>query len=658
MFPPERRLMMAEPLFIPPNGVLKLYSKVDIGNGKQRIFKTKAAQNTYFSAHFSLQFDEMSYMRLNRAIRVDATVAGVMTANYLSFVNKTSGVEGEIYCAIEKKEYVNNNTVEITFSPDWWQTCMFDMTVTAGVVEREHLSVEDWKNAEKNPWANIPQLMTKEDLEMDESMEKLVDFENGNVLVFPHRDSDSIGPLDTTMALVMIIGNSDLINIEGEGRTLLSYLYGPWKSHGGFAYGPGVSLDNPSGADTKLQGVPSISYVIGMPYDDRAQITDWNWVLNAIAANDMSGNIMGLYYVPKFYTDSVYDGLTSQNLPTDGLTIGLPIDTSNYAPRNPKLKRYPFNFIRVFSNAGQFKEYKYEYFMNRVNSAVNTAYFRALFTLNGEPSIRLCPYLYRYSTSRDTDSWLYKLNFEEAISYTDIPHIPYATDGYVTYLANRARQVYAQNANPMSVLDSAAKTAFTGKMLGSSTLGGALTAAQPFLNAARTGAARDALSGGSALNRPEQNPIAAAVQGFLLGVPPNMKNHMPKDNIVRGSENGFIGYMKDPLRFTIQRVTPRDDILEVYDTWFDYFGYFSHQIKIPYVCNYVKNSSAEENIPHFAHVGSDNVTYCKAHITVDVGNKAPDIAARYIAEMFDAGTLFVTNETQPADENKQEVVNE
>ena len=51
---------MANVLNIPPNGTIKLYNNIDIGNGRQPIFSSRANQIAYYNAHLAKTIDGMS----------------------------------------------------------------------------------------------------------------------------------------------------------------------------------------------------------------------------------------------------------------------------------------------------------------------------------------------------------------------------------------------------------------------------------------------------------------------------------------------------------------------------------------------------------------------------------------------------------------------
>lgn len=667
---------MATPLFIPPNGTVKLYSRVDIreDQGRQRVFRTPEDRESYFAAHFSLQFNEMSYIRLGNSIKVDATVGGLSNVNFLSFKNATSGTENELYCPIDRKEYVNNNTVEITYHVNWWVSCFEHMTFNPGIVGRQHLSIGDWNAAKLNPWADIFQLQTSEPaLSSYPELMETVKFENNNFWQFPIRTPWLEGAED--MHLVMVLG---ITNVSDYG-VLEAILTTQIVQNGGFYYN--LSSDNSN--FYFIQGVPAVSCIIGLTLENENNKRIWKRIFDELAKNDITGNIMGLYYIPKFYTENIYNDPLSPNLPSDPLTLQVPAKNNMYDPENPKLFRYPYNYVEVGDGNTKAKAFACEDFLEVREGSSDYVKFRSIFNLNGIPSIVMAPYMYMENLAKKNaagveEGWIYKLNFEHGMYLDEIPHIPYATDGYVSYIAsfangntNNAGSLIANTITSAGQMQANANIAdISAQLSGGSSLAvrnataGMTTPGQIGLAAMGINAGKELIQGAARsyynIGRSEiagQDSAASVIQGFAMGVPISQMLRPHPDVVTPGSPKGFLGYMRDPLRFNVKQFFLRSDILAVYDTWMNYMGYADGRIGIPYICNYASGSTNPEEIPHFAHIGVDNVTYAQANISVTTGGKAPEAACSYVEAMFAAGTLFVTNELDPEISALEEINN-
>lgn len=174
---------MARMVIIPQNSVLTLYTNVDISSkyNKQVVHQSKQAQTNYFNARVFKQWTNVSVMRNNRnTVKVPGTPGSLDRATYLSFRNP--GVDDRTYYAfITNIDYVNNNTVELTFDLDFFQTYYLDATISETQIVREHLSKKEYDRAIENPFdRTLISLRTPEDLVPDEEMYTLLGRERTN----------------------------------------------------------------------------------------------------------------------------------------------------------------------------------------------------------------------------------------------------------------------------------------------------------------------------------------------------------------------------------------------------------------------------------------------------------------------------------------------
>ena len=238
---------------------------------------------------------------------------------------------------------------------------------------------------------------------------------------------------------------------------------------------------------------------------------------------------------------------------------------------------------------------------------------------------------------------------DEALVHDDIPYLPYSTDGYVSALGSKFRESWS-GVNPI-------KNSIINSLLGGdqttpnllSYMGATATSVLAHPSQTLT----DIMNfgqGGKEVWADRINALARAdmekqsqlfktnnPKNWLAGIGNNLAKATVADNYNTGSSKGWAGYMRAPLRFIFQKVCPRADIVEQYDKYFDYFGYNSGRIGVPYVYNYIKRTGDQ---PHFATIDGEQVTYCQADITVMADGKAPEVAARAIEAMFSSGMLF------------------
>ena len=673
---------MANVLNIPPNGTIKLYSDIDIGNGRQPIFSSRANQIAYYNSHLAKTIDGMSYMRMGDRIKIEATVDEMTNVNFMSFVNRMGGTEREIYCYIDPNwEYINNNTIAISYSIASFQTMMFDVTFKPGVIDREHLSASEWAEATANPYGvGIQSLLTEEPLQMSGELEDMtvgvtdVGLPDG-LMMFPEYERGSDAGASSNQ-LVLVIGNGSFSDID---------TWDDLMDRVTTAGGTVIDSLNITNTWFEISGfpAPSISYIIALPLggidvtqSNYTQI--WHDIFDTIAVNQLTGNIIGLYYMPAWFLNNIlnvnYGGSTFPSGDYDVVSLGfLTDDDAGYKPNNPKLYRYPYHYVRVSTSEGNSKNYQFEHFLELAASGdLSDAKFYLVCNINGNPTICLVPRSYKRFNYYN-NIWISALNMTEMISYDNVPHIPYATDGYLSYLSTQASNVLRGT----SALDATVNTigsmsdGFFGLLdilatpgdianQGTKNLLNASSPASQAVSAYDTGTyARNRVqssvnTGLNVASLFSQNNLKNTLAGYnaannfysgdrynsyFLGVPKNAYKTLTADNIFLGSGSGFLQYLTmAPLNFLIREVRLRGDVLAVYDKWLDYYGYASNRIGVPHVVSYFQGGDDQ---PHFAEVDGDTVTYAKARVFCYGNSKAPKMMCDDIEQMFANGILFV-----------------
>lgn len=600
---------------IPPSGTIKFYSGIDIRPGRQRIFKTKAERKAYFDAHLVKSFNDVSYIRLGRGIQIESDTLSINQCNYISYKNKAvGGYEDEIFARIDPNwEYVNPSTVRINFSVDSWTTYMFDIEMKEGVVHKEHMSETDWTAAVANPYADIFQLQTSEDLPMDQSMERIATLDSGDVYVFPEIGNNGHDVPHSDMRLLIIIGQQDLTNLNP------TELGPTWSSISSSITSRGGSVTS----NSMVQGIPSPCTILIMTYENSTDQNNLKNLLDILEYNAVTGNIVGMYWIPREYAVMTTQFIRHSMTPTP----------SSYTPHNPKLFRSPYCYLRVSDESGQYKHYAWEEFQPLVSGSLNIVQLDIFFSKVGMPSLFVAPKQYKTIIGASTSDEALLTNFDEALVHDDIPYLPYSTDGYLSSLGAKMRETWSGN-NPVKNLaaksryNSEDKTWFRDKVdelqnpkYKDGFLGAVDNISDMFVGNILGGIAK----------------LQKGTRDIAQGVGVNLEKATVADNYNAGAVKGWAGYMRAPLRFIFQKVCPRADIVEQYDKYFDYFGYNSGRIGLPYVYNYIKQTGDQ---PHFATIDGEQVTYCQADISVTTNGKMPAVAANDIEAMFSAGVLF------------------
>lgn len=125
---------------ISPNTTIHLLSGILLDNTYENTiyFANQADQYAFFTDKIVYTLTEQSYQRVERnTIRVELTMAQVMTVDYLMFKN-TSYENKWFYAFISEARYINNNVTEIEYEIDVMQTWFYDCDLFPSFIEREH----------------------------------------------------------------------------------------------------------------------------------------------------------------------------------------------------------------------------------------------------------------------------------------------------------------------------------------------------------------------------------------------------------------------------------------------------------------------------------------------------------------------------------------
>lgn len=132
-------------MYIEPNTKIRLIKNCPLDKSQENTiyFTSLAAQTTYFTSTLSgFLFDKNTYQRVHKGVlRVAMNAEALYNCNYLAFQNYSFG-EKWFYAFIDKIEYINNVTSEVSYTLDVMQTWHFNYELEQCFVEREH-SVTD-----------------------------------------------------------------------------------------------------------------------------------------------------------------------------------------------------------------------------------------------------------------------------------------------------------------------------------------------------------------------------------------------------------------------------------------------------------------------------------------------------------------------------------
>lgn len=126
--------------YIAPNTDLWLCRNVPLDPSYEHTiyFENATAQMLFFRGKRKIEYDNLSYQRVNKGSLKVATLAdNIYDCNYLVFRNESFGNK-YFYAFITSVEFINPNTSLITYELDVIQTWFFDYSIKKCYVEREH----------------------------------------------------------------------------------------------------------------------------------------------------------------------------------------------------------------------------------------------------------------------------------------------------------------------------------------------------------------------------------------------------------------------------------------------------------------------------------------------------------------------------------------
>lgn len=490
-------------------------------------FANASAQQSYFSGVIGKTYTNVSYQSETRTFRCKDEIDTIRQYNYIMWQNPAFSNKW-FYAFIKKMEFVSTGLTDVIFEVDPLQTYMFDITVKASLVEREHTN-NDAIGANTYP----------EGLELGEIVC------NGPVINFG-------GVGGTGMSDYCCVVEVSQIENAGESATL-SY---QWDS--------GSHATTPSLNSIYRGTTPLIVGVIEGAGNTPSSI------VNIYDFAGLSESIVNVYMLPKVLVGNWYGititarrGNTTKSthcavpasktgvydLGTSSFTR--PSNLNGYIPRNRKLLCSPYNYFTISNNAGTSQPFKYEDFSNGISFKVE-----GTFGISG--STKATPQNYRNVSSS-----------ENAIDYSingpKYPVCSWKSDSYTNWLTQNSVNMGMQwNRELLGAGVDIISGAVRGGMAGS--LAGGVGA----VPGALLGAGVGVLTGGGSL-------IGVARDQFQAKTQANMVADQVHGNT--GAGDYLWAKYRSPYTFTPMSI--KAEYARIIDDWFDAFGYQVNRLKVP-----------------------------------------------------------------------------
>lgn len=574
-------------------------------------FSNATDQNWYFTTKIkptitdatfgtiAFEINNLTYQRYAKGIiRVKIPADFLYDCNYMMFRN-TNFSNRWFYAFIIKVEYVNNETANVYYTIDVMQTWYFDYTLLDSFVDREHSATDV-----------VGENIYPEGLELGE---------------------------------IMQMGNAILVNKD---------------DYFGTATIEGVTVEYPY----TVMKILAITTIDISQYASSAYVATWN--------NYISGVPTGLFYSWIYSMDGlniIISNLEQNNINIEDVFISLYVlptginadscayanpmnDTTNaaysyktitkkqsgylgenedYTPRNKKLYCYPYNFLQI-ETGDNIAQLKYELFSG------TDCDFILRFSILPYPVETLIPKNYKAKNGSEI--------FNERLTISDYPQIPFVADVFKVYLAQNASQLGVKNIRLNYDINMAIGKGVT-NVMGSAIRTGAAAAL-----AGTTGGASLALNSTAYMTNPMSNEQTMGLLSSVVNAVDDYQNAMFNrrqflaqiDDIMRqppqmnGSQPSNSDFGMGITAFRARRMCAKREYLERIDNFFDMYGYATRKLKIP-------NTHVRKHWTYTKTVGC----VAKGEIPAD------DLYA--ICKIYDHGITFWTNASYTVSHQVDEV---
>lgn len=352
-------------------------------------FASAGAQSSYFMSLTKYNLNSYTYQRYAKGVlRVQILADNLYDINYMMFRNTAFGNKW-FYAFVDKVEYINDVTTEITYHIDEIQTWLFDFKFHECFVERQHSTT---------------------------------DVIGDNIVVEPVETGEYVynnySEINEFSDMAIIVAIADV----GEDSTYIADgnvydgIYGACQL---FAYS----------ADTT--GVQLINAKINEYAEAPDAITGIYMIPKDLIERATNGNYTRINTNTKLPYGS--SGIASKGKTLDD--VGSNLD--GYYPKNKKLFTYPYNFQNVSTGEGQSLALRYEFFKDL------TARVNIIGNISQPVQLVCCPTNYKGVNRADGSLSQYPTYVDEKIALTGYPMCSWNIDTWRAWVS--------QNAMPMII---------------------------------------------------------------------------------------------------------------------------------------------------------------------------------------------------------------
>lgn len=661
-------------LFVPPKGIVRLLKDVPIDRNYSYSlhFETKAKQTAYFASKAIITFapsesntTAVSYVRGNKGtIKLQVQPEQIYGCNYMMYQNRGFGdgltTAKWFYAFIDKVDYVNNVTAEISFTLDPLQTYWFDFNFKNCFVEREHSRTD--KMGEHIFPEDIQVTATdvqEETLIFPLETESTPPAAQPNVAVvvmqYPLvkcRAYTSSTKLSTWSDNLTYWSFTTDAGSDGVPSTFVYYVLPLSQVDAVYfdSYKNDYLITTPLLSDNTENLYLTLDYFISGVVNGNSQVLKRNSVTTAPTPRDTTeADLINVYVCPAelIRRDNLYGRAYPNNplltpaagaITTSGNKVFEPATTwGSYSIVNKKMLTYPYTFLRVTNYGGDSKDFYYEY--GAYNTVTETTELNMLWFFNltyDFNCILTCNGYKHYNLDGNYDAPY----LAETLSLPKPAQPAYSGNSFNQWWqANQTQWSTGLLCSVLSAIASVGASGFVGALSGAP---GAVASAQQGSAVTNIAQFGKTLTGGAA--------------GVINSLAVLADAQRKPDKGYTGAANTLSQQNLGYINFGCAQYTLEPSIAKKVDDFFSYYGYKEMALKTPELANYATCR------PKWNYLKTQQ---CIIEGKPDVVNQGfPAEAESFITDIFNTGiTMWKCSVDSPADvgnyqQNNQPVVTE
>ena len=551
-------------------------------------FASASDQAAFFSSKLVTTVSNCYYQRADvNKVKVEKPYSTLYRCDYLSFTNPAYENK-TFYAFITNVTYIDDNTTEVNYVIDQFQTWFLSLTWKPCLVERQHSNRDTWGDN-----------LLMENLDCGKYVtgyinDSLID---SDMLVIVHATFDIVHWLSTSSHDKVA---PSTFNKQGVYDQLSQAAFYSTKSSGSATAGTGSALQ--VFINSVFDGIG------GVTLDDIVDIYCYPKVGVLLDSGETvigTSSSLATDFQKVFNVGGAY--MTGTQYGQDYSLPAVPATLNGYRPKNNKMFQYPYCLVHISNNDGSSIDLHYERFHlpSGADPHSTTAFkVKVQGTSCGDAKLRISPLQYMGIVDSQ------QVDFDQSLDSGSYPTCSMTGDAYNIYLAQNKNRIV--NNYQASALKGVADTLNTTSGRVTQMGGLALSSMGEGFGTGSVGS-----KGGTTW---EMQSLQFAADYYMKGKA--IAAAMEDMQIAPGTTNGVSGvglaFQNNKKNFTIQVKTVDAQHAELIDDYYTMFGYPMRKIMVPMLKARTK------------------FTYIKTVGCIVWGN-VPENAKAFIQNMFDTG---------------------